>query len=48
MTASLLDMGGGGGPNFLVYNNFRTLMVWNRSTYFALSVGLISDKLRES
>lgn len=46
MNASLLDMGDGRGPNFLVYNNFRTLMVWNRSTYFALSVGLISDQLR--
>ncbi len=48
MNASLLDMGEGQGPNFLVYDNFRTLMVWNRSTYFALSVGLISDMLRES
>jgi membrane-bound lytic murein transglycosylase B len=46
MTASLLDMGDGGGPSFLVYDNFRTLMRWNRSTYFALSVGLISDMLR--
>ena len=46
MSASLLDMGEGRGPNFLVYDNFRTLMVWNRSTYFALSVGLISDMLR--
>ncbi len=47
MNASLLDMGSGSGPNFLVYDNFRTLMVWNRSTYFALSVGLISDMLRQ-
>ena len=47
MNASLLDMGSGGGPNFLVYDNFRTLMIWNRSTYFALSVGLISDMIRQ-
>lgn len=47
MNASLLDMGSGGGPNYLVYDNFRTLMVWNRSTYFALSVGLISDLIRQ-
>lgn len=33
---------------FLVYDNFRTLMVWNRSTYFALSVGILSDLLEDS
>ena len=36
------------GDSFLVYDNFRTLMVWNRSTYFALSVGLLSDLLEDS
>lgn len=45
MTASLLRTDDGNGPAFLVYNNFRTVMVWNRSTYFALSVGLIADEL---
>ncbi len=33
---------------FLVYNNFRVLMKWNRSTYYALAVGLLSDQLRDS
>jgi membrane-bound lytic murein transglycosylase B len=33
------------GPSFLVYDNFRTLMIWNRSTYFALAVGLLSDEI---
>jgi membrane-bound lytic murein transglycosylase B len=42
MEASLLRMGGP-GLDFLVYPNFRTIMVWNRSTYFALCVGLLSD-----
>jgi membrane-bound lytic murein transglycosylase B len=46
LDASLVVMDGS-GPSFLVYSNFRTLMVWNRSTYFALSVGLLSDMLRE-
>lgn len=46
--ASLLRMDGEGGPAFLVYRNFRTLMVWNRSTYFALSVGLLGDELAEA
>jgi membrane-bound lytic murein transglycosylase B len=41
--ASLLRMDDGEGPAYLVYNNFRVLMVWNRSTYFALSVGELAD-----
>ncbi|WGF89653.1 lytic murein transglycosylase [Marinivivus vitaminiproducens] len=34
------------GDAFLVYDNFRSVMVWNRSTYFALSVGLLADRIR--
>lgn len=30
---------------FMVYDNFRTLLRWNRSTYFALAVGLLSDAI---
>ncbi len=30
---------------FLVYDNFDTLLKWNRSNYFALSVGILSDKI---
>ena len=30
-------------PAYLVYNNYRTILRWNRSTYFALAVGLLSD-----
>lgn len=30
---------------YMVYNNFKTIMHWNRSYYFALSVGLLSDQL---
>ena len=41
--AGLLVMDGGRGGAFLVYHNFDVLMRWNRSTYFALSVGLLSD-----
>ena len=28
---------------YLVYSNYRTTLRWNRSTYFALAVGLLSD-----
>ena len=30
-------------PAYIVYNNYRTILRWNRSTYFALAVGLLSD-----
>ena len=35
------------GPAFLVYDNYRLILNWNRSTFFALSVGYLSDRLRE-
>lgn len=34
------------GDAFLVYDDFFTLMRWNRSYHFALSVGMLADKLR--
>jgi membrane-bound lytic murein transglycosylase B len=33
----------GGGPALLVYDNFRTIMKWNKSTYFAAAVGMLAD-----
>ena len=32
-----------GGRSFLVYDNFRVLLKWNRSVYFGLAVGLLAD-----
>src|SRR5690606_36122275 len=29
---------------FLTYNNFRTTLVWNRSNYYAISVGHLADR----
>lgn len=43
--ASLIQPDGPGGRSFLVYDNFRALMRWNRSTYFATSVGLLADQI---
>ncbi len=43
LSASLLRTDGGQGPAYLVYDNFRALMAWNRSTYFALTVGELAD-----
>jgi membrane-bound lytic murein transglycosylase B len=33
------------GPAFLVYDNLRVLLKWNRSRYFAIAVGILSDKI---
>ncbi|MFV0549567.1 lytic murein transglycosylase [Limnobaculum xujianqingii] len=33
------------GRTFMVFNNFRTIMHWNRSTYFAISIGTLADKV---
>jgi membrane-bound lytic murein transglycosylase B len=43
LKASLLSTDEGQGPAYLVYDNFRVLMAWNRSTYFALTVGELAD-----
>ena len=43
LDASLLRTDDGVGPAYLVYDNFRVLMAWNRSTYFGLTVGQLAD-----
>jgi len=45
MEASLVAPDGLAGETYLAYNNYRTIMKWNRSTYFATSVGLIADAI---
>lgn len=45
MMASIVAPDGKSGDAYIVYNNFQTIMDWNRSTYFATSVGLLADKL---
>ena len=34
-----------GGRYFLVYENFRVFLRWNRSVYFGLAVGLLADAI---
>jgi membrane-bound lytic murein transglycosylase B len=43
--ASLVMPNGAGGPAWLVYDNFRTIMRWNKSTYFAGAVGYLADAM---
>lgn len=45
MTGSLVLPGGEGGPAFLVYENYRTILRWNRSHYFAMAVGHLADSI---
>ena len=46
LTARLVIPAGSDGPAFLVYSNFDSILDWNRSNYYALAVGHLSDKLR--
>ncbi len=43
--ASLLQPGGADGPAVLVYDNYRALMKWNSSNYFATAVGFLADSM---
>ncbi len=42
---SILVPAGHRGPAFLVYDNFAVIMKWNRSESYALSVGLLADRI---
>ena len=35
------------GRAFLVTNNYRTLLNWNNSNYFALSIGMFADRIEQ-
>jgi len=43
--ASVVLAEAGKGPAFLVYDNFRTIMKWNHSTFFALAAGHLADRI---
>lgn len=33
------------GPAFLVYDNYHTILKWNRSVFFAVAVGSLADRI---
>jgi membrane-bound lytic murein transglycosylase B len=41
--SSIVLPDGLGGAGLLVYDNFRAIMRWNKSTYFAAAVGYLAD-----
>jgi membrane-bound lytic murein transglycosylase B len=45
MAGSIVLPQGFNGPAFLVYDNFRAIMRWNRSINYAISVGHLADRI---
>lgn len=43
--ASIIRPDKNSGPAFMVYDNYRVIMKWNKSVYFATSVGLLADAI---
>ena len=43
--ASIVVPGGYRGPAFIVYQNFRAILNWNRSINYAVAVGHLADRL---
>jgi membrane-bound lytic murein transglycosylase B len=43
----ILPQKGERSPAYLAYENYRTTLKWNRSTYFAIAVGTLADRLWE-
>lgn len=46
LQARLVMPDGVGGPAYLVYKNYESILRWNRSNYYALAIGHLSDALR--
>jgi membrane-bound lytic murein transglycosylase B len=47
INASLILPSGADGPAELVYGNFRTVLKWNNSLFFASAVGSLADRIEE-
>ncbi len=43
--AALVIPAGAKGPAFLVYDNFRAILKWNRSIFYAVAIGHLSDRI---
>ncbi|MFQ5985007.1 MAG: lytic transglycosylase domain-containing protein [Alphaproteobacteria bacterium] len=47
LEGSVLLPGGDEGPAYLVFDNYRVILKWNRSDYFAMAVGRLADLIGE-
>ena len=45
LNASIVLPDGTDGSAFMVYHNFRVILDWNHSAYFALAVGILADRV---
>jgi membrane-bound lytic murein transglycosylase B len=45
--AALVFPGGNDGPALLAYDNFRTILKWNNSLFFASAVGRLADSMEQ-
>ncbi|MDO6441479.1 lytic murein transglycosylase [Marinobacter sp. 2_MG-2023] len=45
ITAALIVPAGHQGPAFLAYHNFKVIMGWNRSEFYAIAVGHLADRI---
>ena len=45
LRSSLLLPGGANGSAYVVYDNFRAILRWNRSNLFATAVGTLADRI---
>ncbi|OHY81979.1 lytic transglycosylase [Marinobacter sp. AC-23] len=45
ITAALVVPAGHRGPAFLAYHNFKVIMGWNRSEFYAIAVGHLADRI---
>jgi len=45
--AALILPGGDDGPALLAYDNFRTILKWNNSLFFASAVGRLADSMEQ-
>jgi len=45
ISASIIRLDDNTGPAYMVYDNYRAIMDWNRSKNFATAVGILSDRI---
>jgi membrane-bound lytic murein transglycosylase B len=45
LSASIVLPAGNGGPAYMIYENFRVILKWNRAQFFATAVGSLADQL---
>ena len=45
LRSSVLQLGGASGSAYVVYDNFHSILRWNRSNLFATAVGTLADRI---